>query len=79
MYVRMSLLANFTPQFVLDRLWRCIKLIVSTDSTSSRLFASQFGLAFLYARKTTKNYREDRPSRKSLLNKPVSDSSKRGR
>ena len=30
-------------QFLLDRLGRCLKLFVSTDSTSSHEFASQFG------------------------------------
>ena len=33
---------------------------------------------FLYTQKTPKNYREDRPSRKCLLNEPESDPSKRG-
>ena len=37
------------------RLGRCLKLFVSTDSTSSHEFASQFGLAFfLYAKYTHK-------------------------
>ena len=34
-------------------------------------FASQFGLPFCYTRKTSKNYREDRPSRLWLLNEPA--------
>ena len=38
-------------QFLLDRLGRCLKLIVSSGSTSCHEFASQFGLAFfLYAK-----------------------------
>ena len=38
---------------MLDRLGICLKLFVSTDSTSSHEFASQFGLAmFLYAKNT---------------------------
>ena len=49
----------------------CFKLFVSTDSTSSHEFASQFGLAFFYTRKTLKSYREDRVPCKCLLNAPV--------
>ena len=44
--LNLSLLANYRSQLLLDCLGRCIKLFVSTDSTSS-----QFGLAvFIYAR-----------------------------
>ena len=39
-------------QLLLDCLGRCLKLFVSTDSTSSHEFSSQFGLAFFYTRKT---------------------------
>ena len=61
MYVCLSVLANDRSQFLLDRLGRCLKLFVSTDSTSYHEFASQFGLEFefVYA-KNTKNYREYR-------------------
>ena len=48
----MSLLANCRSQFLLDRLWKCLKLFVSTDSTSWHGFASQFGLEMYYTRKT---------------------------
>ena len=48
---------------MLDRLGRCLKLIVSSGSTSCHEFASQFGLAFFYTRKTSINYRECRVSR----------------
>ena len=65
------MLANCRSQFLLDRLGRCIKLSVSTDSTSCHENASQFGLAFFNTRKTRKNYREDRPSRMCLLNEPA--------
>ena len=67
----MSLLANCRSQLLLDCLGWCLKLFVATDSTSSHEFASQFGLAFLYTRKTQKSYREDRVPRKCLLNAPV--------
>ncbi len=51
----MSLFANGRSQFLLDRLGRCVTLFVSTESTSSHEFASQFGLAiFLYAKNTQK-------------------------
>ena len=43
---------NGRSQLLLDRLGRCLKLFVSTDSTSSHELASQFGLAFFYTRKT---------------------------
>ena len=52
-------------------------LFVSSDSASSHEFASQFGLAFFYTRKTPKNLREDRPSHKCLLNERTSDPSKK--
>ena len=43
--------ADCRSQFLLDRLGRCLKLIVSYRGTSSHEFASQFGLAFfLYAK-----------------------------
>ena len=51
--VCLSMLANCRSQFLLDRLGRCLKLFVSTDSTSSHEFVSQFGLAFFYTRKNT--------------------------
>ena len=46
--------ANCRSQFLLDRLGRCLKLFVSTDSISSQGFASQFRLALFYTRKTPK-------------------------
>ena len=48
------MLANCRSQFLLDRLGRCLKLFVSTDSISCHEFASQFGLAIFYKRKTSK-------------------------
>ena len=60
--------ADCRSQFLLDRLGRCLKLIVSSGSTSCHEFASQFGLAFFYTRKTSINYRECRVSRIWLLN-----------
>ena len=46
-----STFADCRSQFLLDRLGRCLRLIVSYRGTSSHEFASQFGLAFfLYAK-----------------------------
>ena len=54
-FLNLSLLANCRPQFLLDCLGRCLKLFISTGSTSSHESASQFGLAiFLYAKNTQK-------------------------
>ena len=45
--------ANCRSEFSLDRLGTCLKLFVSTQSSSSHEFASQFGLAiFIYAKNT---------------------------
>ena len=52
--VCLSQLTNCRSQFLLDRLGRCLKLFVSTESTSCHEFASQFGLEFVYMRKTLK-------------------------
>ena len=47
-------ITNCSSQSLLDRLGRCLKLSVSTD-TSSHEFTSQFGLAiFVYAKNTQK-------------------------
>ena len=43
--------ANCRSQFLLDRLGRCLKLFISTESTSCHEFASQFGLQFFYTQK----------------------------
>ena len=54
------MLANGRSQFLLDRLGRCLKWFVSTDSTSCHDSASRFDLdIFVYA-KSTQNYREYR-------------------
>ena len=53
-YVCLSVLANCRSQFLLDRLGRCLKLFVSTDSTSCHEFASQFGLEFFLSEKHPK-------------------------
>ena len=66
--VCLATFADGRSQFLLDRLGRCLKLIVSSGSTSCHEFASQFGLAFFYTRKTSINYRECRVSRIWLLN-----------
>ena len=50
--LNLSLFANCRSQFLLDRLGRCLKQIVSSESISCHEFASQFGLKFvLYAKK----------------------------
>ena len=59
-----STFADCKSQFLLDRLGRCLKLIVSYRGTSSHEFASQFGLEFFYTRKnsqTTVGPITDRP------------------
>ena len=48
--VCLSVFANCRSQFLLDRLGKCLYLSVSSDSTSCDEFASQFALAFLYAK-----------------------------
>ena len=49
--VCLSVLSNCRSQFLIERFGKCLKLFVSTDSTSCHEFASQFGLAiFLYAK-----------------------------
>ena len=50
----LSQLANCRLPFLLDRLGRCIKLFVWSESTTCHMFASQFGLAIFYMRKTHK-------------------------
>ena len=66
--VCLATFADCRSQFLLDRLGRCLKLIVSYRGTSSHEFASQFGLEFFYTRKTYINYSECRPSLNCLLN-----------
>ncbi len=41
-------------EFLLDRLGTCLKLVISTENISCHEFASQFGLAIFYTRKTPK-------------------------
>ena len=52
--LNLSLFANCRSQFLLDRLGRCIKLIVSSESISCHEFASQFGLEFVSYAKNPK-------------------------
>ena len=54
------MLANSRSQLLLDRLGRCLKPFVSTESISCHEFASQFGVAILLYVKNTQNYREYR-------------------
>ena len=51
-----ALFANCRWQFLLDRLGSCLKLFVSTESTSSHEFASQFGLAIFCIREKRQIY-----------------------
>ena len=63
------MLANCRSQLFLNRLGRCLKLFISTDSTSCHEFASQFGLAFsLYAKNTHKLSRRPTLAHTWLLN-----------
>ena len=48
--LNLSVLANSRSQFLLDRLGRCLKLFVSTESISCHEFASQFGLPIFFVR-----------------------------
>ena len=50
-YVCMSQLANCRSQYLLDRLGSCLKLFVSTESTSCHEFAYQFGLELFVCEK----------------------------
>ena len=68
----LSQLANCRVQFLLDRLGRCLKLFVSTESTSSHEFESQFGLEIVLYAKTPAYYRENRLSGKFMLNETAS-------
>ena len=52
--VCLSQLANCRSQLLLDNLGRCLKLFVSTESTSCHEFASQFGLDFCIREKHSK-------------------------
>ena len=52
--VCLSVLATCRSQFLLDRLGRCLKLIVCSQGTSCHEFASQFGLEFFYTQKKPK-------------------------
>ena len=61
----MSVLANSRSQFLLDRLGRCLKLFVSTESILSRIRVSVRPRNFLYA-KNTQNYREYRVARTNV-------------
>ena len=50
----MSPFANCRSQFLPDRLGRCLKLAVSSESISCHEFASQFGLEFVIREKKKK-------------------------
>ena len=52
--ISLSTFANCRSQFLLDRLGKCLKLIVSSRGTSCHEFTSQFGLEFFYTRKNRK-------------------------
>ena len=79
--VCLSMLASCRSQFLRDRLGRCLKLFVSTDSRAYIL--SQVRLSFrpsyFYTRKTPTNYREDRPSCMCLLNEQATPVTMRSR
>ena len=78
--LNMSLLSNCRTQFLLDRrLGRCLKLFVSTESTSCQEFVSQFGLALFIREKHPKpqGNRVDSTS-VFLMNKRLAEPAKRG-
>ena len=54
-YTCLSQLSNCRSQSLLDHLGRCLKLFLSTDSTSPHEFASPFGKEFFHKRKAPKN------------------------
>ena len=54
MSVCVSLFANYRSQYLLNRLGRYIKLLISTDIPSSQEFAYQFGLVFFLHAKNPK-------------------------
>ena len=62
----LSMLANCMLQFLLDRLGRCLKLFVSTESISCHEFASQFGLPIFVYATNDQNYREYRVARVNI-------------
>ena len=53
-YVCCSMFANCRSQFLLDRIGKCLKLFVSTDSTFNHEFASLSGLDFFIRQKLPK-------------------------
>ena len=67
MSVCLSTFENCRSQFLLDHLGRCFKLFVSTHSTSCHEFASQFGLAIFYTRKTPKTSKKPVRPRQCLF------------
>ena len=62
--VCLSAFADCRSQYLLDRLGRCLKLIVSSRGTSCHEFASQFGLEFFIREK---NPNQTRPHVGSAL------------
>ena len=62
------MLANCRSQFLLDRLGRCLKLFVSTETISCHEFASQFGQAIFLYSKNNQNYLEYRVAHVNVMN-----------
>ena len=66
------MLANSWSQFVLDRIGRCLKLFVTTESISCHEFSSQFGLAIFVMQKTPKTIANtESPARMFILMKQL--------
>ena len=77
-YICLSQLANCRSQLLFDRLETCFKLFVSTDSTFSHEFASQFGIhTILKAKNIQQLSRRPSPAQLSVY-EPAIDRSKRG-
>ena len=77
-YARGSTISHTGGICVTCRIGICIKLFVSTDSTSSHEFPSQFGLAFIIREKHPQTITNTDPRARFCWNEPASDPSKRG-
>ena len=72
-FLSLSVAVSKLQVTILARSSREMSQTVRIESTSSHEFAFQFGIEmFLYAKNTKNNYRENRLSRKSLLNETAS-------
>ena len=78
----LSMLVNCSSPLLLDRLGTCLKLFVSSESTSCYEFASQFGLAIVLYAKNTQNIGETGSTARVLIwmkQRPAIDSQRNRR